>query len=217
MRPEVPRVVRSNSEKNGYRIEGERRAVTVLFADIRGFTAFVERVPAEEAVSTLNAIYSTLHAVVTSEQGIVDRFLGEGMMAVFGVPLPVADHASVAARAALRARSDLDRLFARDTSADRERLQVGFALNTGVVIAGTVGTNATAEYRVIGDALNVAARLLTVATPGQILLGAGSATLLTPELEVADRGVVDLQEIGPTPIFELVGPSVLRRERSRAP
>ncbi len=204
MTPEVARLVLADPK--GYWKKGERAIATTVFADVRGFTAFAARVSPEEAVATLNAIYATLCDGIASEHGIVNRFLGDGMLAIFGAPLSLPDHASAAARAALKARANVERLAESSAAAAREPLRVGFGINTGSVIAGWIGTHVRTEYTVIGHAVNVASRLVGVAAPGQILLGAGTATLLTSELQVGECGVVDLKGIGPTPIFELARP-----------
>ncbi len=215
MTPEVARVVLADPK--GFWKKGTRTTVTTLFADVRGFTSFAARVPPEEAVATINAIYATLCEVVRAEQGIVNRFLGDGMLAIFGAPLPLENHASAAARAALRARAHIERLAEAYDGVGRHPLRVGLGLNTGSVVAGCVGTSMRAEYTVIGHAVNVASRLVAVAEPGQILLGVGTAALLEPELEICERGVLDLKGIGPTPVFELLSPSPFRLTAQREP
>lgn len=145
------------------------RTATILFADVRGFTSYAERVPAEEAASRLDELLACLIEAVHAEGGAINKFIGDGAMAVFGAPLPHAEPAAAAARAALRARAAVERLGG---------LRFGFGINTGLVAAGCLGTRASSEYGVIGPPVNVAARLEEAAGPGQILVGSAAAALL---------------------------------------
>lgn len=207
--PEVASLILADPKD--YWTKSERRTVTTLFADVRGFTSFAARVAPEEAVSTLNRIFAILCEVVAAEQGIVNRFLGDGLLAIFGTPFQLDDHASAAARAALRACAKMAQFAAERRAQGREALQIGLGLNTGSVIAGCIGTAERTEYTVVGHSVNVASRLVAIAEPGQILLGAGSAALIDDAMGVLERGTVDLKGIGPTVVYELVGASSAAR------
>jgi class 3 adenylate cyclase len=177
--------------------------VTTLFAEIRGFTPFAARVTPAEAVEALNEIFARVCEIVGGEQGIVDRVLGDGMLAIFGAPYACEQHASAAARAALEVRTALATPLGH-----RERrgkaLEVGVGLNTGSVIAGAVAARDRSAYTVLGHAVNVAARLAANADASQILIGPGTAALLPSDFDVRDRGTLVLPGIGPTAVFELV-------------
>ena len=203
--PEVASVVLAHPKD--FWTQGQRTTVTTLFADVRGFTTFAARVSPEEAVATLNGIFAILCDVVRSERGIVNRFLGDGMLAIFGAPYPLEDHASAAARAALKARSAIMRLADERRALGCDALQIGLGLNTGSVIAGCVGTSERAEYTVVGHSVNVASRLVSIAEPDRILVGAGTAALLDRSMEVRERGLVDLKGIGLSTVYELMGSS----------
>lgn len=149
---------------------GARRQVTALFCDIRGFTATAESLPPEEVVELLNDFYDLMIETTFKHDGTLDKFLGDGVMAVFGAPLYRADHALMAARTALAMQAGIRELSARRVSAGKSPLNVGIGLNAGEVIAGTVGTDDRMEYTVVGDCVNVAARLESRARPGQILV-----------------------------------------------
>ena len=127
------------------------------------------------------------------------------MLAVFGAPDPLDDHAVVAATAALRARDLIETLGRTRRRADRESLQVGFSINTGEVVAGCFGPPERVEYAVLGHAVNLAARLVASARPGQILVGSGSAALLCSRFALRDDGVAQLKSIGLTQKIELIG------------
>ena len=144
---------------------GERREVTVMFIDIRDFTPYAESHTVEDAVARLNALFEIVVPAVVEVGGHVNKFLGDGALAVFGAPNDLADHADVALKTALV----IDR---RVTERFGKELRIGIGINTGVVIAGTLGGGGKLEFTLIGDAVNVAARVeqLTKTTGDTILL-----------------------------------------------
>lgn len=203
--PEVAQFVMAHPEDFWKR--GERRTVTVLFADVRGFTAFAARVPPERAVEALNEVFEVVIGAVQTERGIVNKFLGDGVMALFGAPLPAPDHASAAARAALKARAGVRALAGKP---GMEFLRVGMALNTGEVIAGCLGVRERTEYSVIGHPVNLAARLEKVSEPGQILLGPDTTRFLSGNFLLRDLGTLALAGVtGPVQVHELSDPPSL--------
>jgi adenylate cyclase len=144
---------------------GERREVTVMFVDVRDFTPFAETNTAEETVSRLNALFEIVVPAVVDAGGHVNKFLGDGALAVFGAPNDLADHADAAVRAAVSIRRLVGERF-------QGQLRIGIGINTGVVIAGTIGGAGKLEFTLIGDAVNVAARVeqLTKTTGDTMLL-----------------------------------------------
>jgi adenylate cyclase len=144
---------------------GERREVTVMFVDIRDFAPFAEANTAEDTVARLNALFEIVVPAVVDAGGHVNKFLGDGALAVFGAPNDLADHADAAVSAAVLIHRRVAERFGGE-------LRVGIGINTGVVIAGTIGGGGKLEFTLIGDAVNVAARIeqLTKATGDAILL-----------------------------------------------
>jgi adenylate cyclase len=144
---------------------GERREVTVMFVDIRDFTPFAEANTAEDTVARLNALFEIVVPAVVDAGGHVNKFLGDGALAVFGAPNDLADHADAAVSAAVL----IQRLVAERFGGE---LRIGIGINTGVVIAGTIGGGGKLEFTLIGDTVNVAARVeqLTKTTGDAILL-----------------------------------------------
>ena len=143
---------------------GERREVTVMFVDIRDFTPFAETNPAEDVVARLNALFEIVVPAVVDAGGHVNKFLGDGALAVFGAPNDLADHADAALNAAVL----IQRLVAERFGGE---LRIGIGINTGTVIAGTIGGGGKLEFTLIGDTVNVAARVeqLTKTTGDAIL------------------------------------------------
>jgi len=151
-------------------LTGERREVSVLFCDIRGFTPVSERLTPEQVVAMLNEFYTLMIDVVFRYEGTLDKFLGYTIMAVFGAPLPQDDHALRAIHTALAMQTGIRELSARRVQDGKEPIAVGIGVSAGEAIAGSVGTENRMEYTVIGDRVNLAARLEANASPGQILI-----------------------------------------------
>lgn len=160
----------------------ERRLVTVVFADISGFTSLTEKHDAESVKVSVDRLLRLLATVVESYGGRVDKFIGDNIMAVFGAPLAHEDDTERALRAALAMREQVDAFNRRQTE-DGFRFDVRIGVNTGEVVAGRLGGESAAEYTVIGDAVNVAARLQQSARPGEILVGEEAKELCSPLLQ----------------------------------
>lgn len=163
---------------------GERREVTVMFIDIRDFTPFAEANAAEDVVARLNALFEIVVPAIVDSGGHVNKFLGDGALAVFGAPNDLADHADAAVDAAVLIHGRVVERF------DRE-LRIGIGINTGPVIAGTIGAAGKLESTLIGDTVNVAARVeqLTKTTGDTILLTGQSVDALAARPSgLADRG-----------------------------
>jgi adenylate cyclase len=147
---------------------GERREVTVMFIDIRDFTPFAEANTAEDTVARLNALFEIVVPAVVDAGGHVNKFLGDGALGVFGAPNDIADHAGAAVSAAVLIHRLVAERFGNE-------LRIGIGINTGVVIAGTIGGGGKLEFTLIGDTVNVAARV------EQLTKTTGDAILLTHE------------------------------------
>jgi adenylate cyclase len=163
---------------------GERREVTLMFVDVRDFTPFAEANSAEDTVARLNALFEIVVPAVVEAGGHVNKFLGDGALAVFGAPNDLADHADAAVTAAV----GIHRLVAERFDGT---LRIGIGINTGVVIAGTIGGAGKLEFTLIGDTVNVAARVeqLTKTTGDAILLTHHTVDALTSRPPgLIDRG-----------------------------
>ncbi len=139
---------------------GQRQEVTVLFADIRNFTAMAEPLEPEQVVEVLNVFFTEMVDLVFQHQGTLDKYLGDGLMAVFGVPLPLAGAATRAVECALA----LQRRLAKMQAQGRTPIQgMRIGINTGEAIVGNIGSSRRMDFTIIGDTVNVAARLLEAA------------------------------------------------------
>jgi adenylate cyclase len=151
-------------------LKEERRDVTVLFCDMRGFTSLAERLSPEDVVGVLNDFYTLMVDTTAKNDGIVDKFLGDGVMAIFGAPIVHEDHASRAVKTALAMQAGVAELSRKRAREGKDPIAVGIGVSAGEAVAGTVGTEDRMEYTVIGDSVNLAARLESNAKPGQILI-----------------------------------------------
>jgi class 3 adenylate cyclase len=179
----------------------ERRNVTVMIADIRDFTALSTRYPAEAVVEILNSFFEPATAAIAERGGHVNKFLGDGLLAVFGAPLALEAPSDAALQAALQIRCELAALNQQFTARDWPQLKMGVAIHTGEVIVGTIGSRKhKLEYTVVGEAVNLASRIeaLNKEFGTEILLSRQTADGLQQRYE--------LRSLGPQPIRGLPRP-----------
>lgn len=195
------------------RLGGERRRVTVLFSDIRGFTAMTELLDAEEIVGLLNLYLNLQAEAVTQHGGTVDKFVGDELMAIFDG----GDAERRAARAAVEIHEYVDSLNAAREKSGRRLVRIGIGLNAGEVIMGNMGSERRMDYTVIGDPVNVAARLCGAAKPGQVIMSRAVREALGEDC--AAQALADLPVKGkkePLEVFALLGmKNALRRHRRK--
>ncbi|HKT61482.1 MAG TPA: adenylate/guanylate cyclase domain-containing protein [Gemmatimonadales bacterium] len=149
---------------------GERRPTTVLFSDIRGFTAIAESMGPDALAQFLSEYFTEMVEVIFEHGGTLDKFIGDAIMALWGAPIAHADDPDRALRAALAMQRSIARLNQRWVSQGRPEIGVGIGINYGEVFAGNIGSYRRLEYTVLGDPVNVAARLCAEAGPGEILV-----------------------------------------------
>jgi adenylate cyclase len=148
--------------------KGKKVTVTVLFSDIRGFTSFSEKKDPEAIINLLNEYFTLMTGIILKHKGYIDKFVGDEIMAVFGSPVYLENHALQAARVACEM---LEKLKGFNRSRDEsERLEIGIGLNTGEVVAGNLGSTQKMEYAIIGDNVNIASRLCSAAKKGEVII-----------------------------------------------
>ncbi len=203
-RPYVPAQLaeRLRSDPEAARLGGVERTVSVLFADLQGFTSFSEHASPTDVISMLNEYWGvTVPVVVREHGGLIERFAGDAVMVVFNAAVDQPDHALRATHAAVAMQAATAETSARHP--DWPRFRAG--VNTGPALVGNVGAAGQQSFSAIGDTVNVAARLQTAAEPGQVVLGAETVTELGERAVVQSLGPLDLKgKSGPVAAFRLV-------------
>ena len=193
-------------------LQDERKLVTVMFADISGFTAMSEKMDPEQVRDLMNACFEQLVPVITKYGGMVDKFIGDEIMALFGVPVAHEDDPERALRAALGmmdALSDFNAMHNTD-------LGIHFGINTGLVVAGILGTTEQQDYSVMGDTVNLASRLEELSERGQILVGHDTYHATNHLFEFQQFGPIQVKgKAVPVQVFKVLSvkgnPSMTRR------
>lgn len=187
---------------------GEKRHLSILFSDLAGFTSLSESMPPEELLGLLNDYLDEMAAIVLSEQGTLDKYIGDAIMALYGAPAELPDHPARACRTALRMQRRLDQLNERWKEASRPELGMRIGINTGYPVVGNIGGEKRFDYTALGDAVNLAARLEPACKTygvGIMISGetrdAASHAIVTRELELL--AVYGKEK--PVAVFELVG------------
>lgn len=179
---------------------GEVAEVSILFADLRGYTQFSERTPPNEVVAMLNAAFGEAVPAVFAEGGTIVQFMGDALMAIFNAPLRQADHALRACRAGLALQRSVGAVLGE---AGGPRFRVG--INTGAALVGNIGSVELRNFSALGDTTNVAARLQTYADPGSVVIGERTYELVRDVVEVRHLGAPELKGKSlPIEVYELV-------------
>ena len=187
--------VAQDMAQSGFALGGRRVQASVMFSDIRGFTSMVEQQSPEETIELLNTYYILMFDAINSHGGVVNQMVGDGLMAIFGAPLALADPCGSAVLAALE-MSESIALFNADRLAEgRAPLKIGIGIATGDVVAGYTGTQQRATYTCIGDTVNLAARLEAYTKEAQrmILIDDATCAALGGRMPVTPLGPVQLK------------------------
>ncbi|MDX9721327.1 MAG: adenylate/guanylate cyclase domain-containing protein [Myxococcota bacterium] len=185
---------------------GERRAATVLFSDIRGFTSRTERTRPEAIVSMLNDYFERMVDIVFRYEGTLDKFVGDEIMAVWGAPMEREDHAVRAVCTALDMFAALAQLNQERAEQNEEPIEIGIGISTGEMIAGYMGSTLAMDYTVIGDTVNLGARLCSAAGPGEILINESTLEAVKDSVEAIALPPVHVKgKAAPVKLFRVIG------------
>ena len=179
---------------------------TVVFIDIRGFTRVSEQMGPQELISTLNSYFEIMVDIIFQHDGTLDKFIGDEIMAVWGAPIHQHDHALRALRATTEIRDAIAR-YNRFRAANNERpLEIGCGINSGAMVAGYLGSSKTLSYTVLGDAVNVAARLCSFAKPGEVLISDPLYAIAAEEFDLDVREPTQFKgKSTPLGVFQVIG------------
>jgi class 3 adenylate cyclase/tetratricopeptide (TPR) repeat protein len=203
LRAELARLRGSSARPQTANLESERKLVTILFADISGFTALAETSDPEAARELVEAYFQRMTPIIEKYNGTVEKFIGDEIMALFGAPLTSENDAECALRAALEMIEEFGR-FKVERDLD---LGLHFGINTGLVIAGRLGARGHEQYAVTGDAVNLASRLRDVATSNVIMVGQETYRLSTALFEFEKQPALSVKgKAKPLEVYRLIGP-----------
>ncbi|MGB6684729.1 MAG: adenylate/guanylate cyclase domain-containing protein [Candidatus Acidiferrum sp.] len=189
------------AEAADIRLGGESQRITILFTDVRGFTTMAEKMSPREAVEVLNEFFARMTNVIFEHDGTLDKYLGDGLMALFGAPFALQNDSEAAVRAAVEMQKSLAEL---NKTSGRAPLHIGIGIHTGEAVVGFLGTERRLDYTAIGDTVNVASRLTSQAGPGQIVISSATHARLKqaipcsplPAMKLKGRGEpIDVHEV----------------------
>lgn len=184
-------------------IDGERRWVTCMFADIRGFTKLAEGMPADGLFRLLNLYFKEIIQVVSEHGGTIDKFVGDCVMVLFGAPIDQPDHEYLAVRCAMAVQRSISRLNGQ--RADQQGIRMGIGINSGEAMTGCLGSTQRMDYTALGDTINTAARLEGKAEPSQILIGPETAKALAGRIQCRPVGSLTLKgKLAGVEAFEVI-------------
>lgn len=192
------------SNPDSVRLGGVRQEVTSFYADIRGFTAFSENTTPEFQIEVLNKHLTLAAGAILSQEGTLDKFVGDSAMAIFNAPVPQEDHTMRAVRAALALQQGVRERHTR--MEERERLHFGVGITVGEAVVGNIGSAVVQNFTAIGDCINFSARLSDIAGPGQVLISAEAYECVAERVEVNFIGHVQVKgHSQPDPVYEVLG------------
>jgi class 3 adenylate cyclase len=187
--------VAADLQQSGFTLGGKRVSGTVMFSDIRDFTPLVESQSPEDTIDLLNTYYTLMFDAISGHGGIVSEIAGDGLMAVFGAPLPLPDHCEAAVRTALEMIEMIELFNLDQAAAGKTQIRIGIGIASGEMVAGYTGTNERATYTCIGDTVNLASRLEqhTKVAERAILIDAATRAALHAPVEVDGLGAVGIR------------------------
>ena len=187
--------VAQDLQESGFSLGGKRVHGSVMFSDIRGFTSLVESESPEEIIDLLNSYYTLMFDAITGHGGVVNQMIGDGLMAIFGAPLPLPDHCDCAVRAAQEMIEMVALFNLERAAAQKPPIAIGIGIATGEMVAGYTGTQQRATYTCIGDTVNLAARLEAHTKLAQraILIDGATRSQLGERVPVEALGLVPIK------------------------
>jgi adenylate cyclase len=190
---------------NALSLGGNNQAVTLLFSDVREFTSMSEGLPPETVVQLLNRYFAEMTPIIFQYQGLLDKYMGDGLMALFGVPYETQEAAANAVSAAVSMQHRLSQLNREFASRGLPEIEIGIGINTGIVTVGYIGSEQRTDYTAIGDAVNLAARFEKLAQAQQILIGQSTLEAIGGRFPIRVCGDTRVKgKSDPVPTFEVL-------------
>jgi len=191
-------------DPNSLQLGGKRADITVLFADIRGFTSFSEKLQPEKLVSILNRYLAAMAEAVLEHGGTIDKFMGDAIMAWFNAPVPQPDHTLRAVKTALAIRASVEKLY-KDLTAESQ-LAFGVGIHYGEAVLGLIGTEKRLEYTAISDSVNTAKRVQENSAKNQILISKDAYERVKKQVDAKPHAEMTVKgKAQPLEVFEILG------------
>jgi len=179
----------------GLELGGDLREVTIMMSDIRGFTTLSEHLPPQKIVQLLNRYLGKMTEIIMDFSGTIDEFLGDAVLAVFGAPRAGDDDAERAVQCAIAMQRAMADINQENVADDLPTLHMAIAINTGMVVAGNIGSERRSKYGFVGHEMNVTSRIEDVAKPGQILISASTLDKLHTKYDVEEGQLISAKGI----------------------
>ena len=190
----------------GLRLGGEKRRITVLFADLRGFTTMAEKLPPEKVVTLINGFLAVMSKVIMDFGGTIDEFLGDAILVLFGAPVERQDHARAAVACAVQMQLAMEEVNRKNRELGLPEIEMGIGISTGEVVVGNIGSEKRAKYGVVGHTVNLAARIQSQTRGGQILIAAKTLEEAKGDIHVTAETKVTLKGVpDPVRLYEVAG------------
>ncbi len=186
---------------NGLALGGEKRTVTVLMSDIRGFSAISERLAPEQVVRILNRYLGAMAEIITRQRGTIDEFIGDAILTLFGAPTLGGDDAARAVACAIEMQLGMAAVNEENHREGLPALQMGIAINTGEVVVGNIGSETRAKYGVVGSPVNLTSRIESCTLGGQVFVAQTTVDAVGPALEIGSRMTMDVKGFAEPIVF----------------
>ncbi len=193
-------------ERDGQQLGGEKRELTIMMTDLRGFTAISERLPAQQVVTIINIYLEVMTPIILELGGTIDEFIGDAILVFFGAPTRMENHADAAVRCAVRMQLAMEEVNRRTREQDLPSIEMGIGINTGEVVVGNIGSDRRAKYGAVGTNVNFTSRVESYTLGGQILISESTFRAVEAEVVIGQR--IEVQPKGfalPVTLFEVRG------------
>jgi adenylate cyclase len=198
----------------GLQLGGEKRRVTIMMTDLRGFTRLAEDLPPEKVVALINNYLEAMTEVIVRHNGTIDEFIGDAILVIFGAPVLREDDAARAVRCAVEMQQAMEQVNAKNLAEGLPAVEMGIGLNTGEVVVGNIGSHKRAKYGVVGATVNVTSRIESFTLGGQVLISESTKVAAGPALEIEGMFTASVKGVKePVSIYEVGGIGGVRLPR----
>jgi class 3 adenylate cyclase len=192
--------------KDGLRLGGESREISIMMSDIRGFTAVTADMRPEQVITFLNRYLGRIVEILLDHRGTIDEIVGDGILAFFGAPEPLEDHPARAVACALRMQLAMDEINALNEKEGLPHIEMGVAVNTGNVVVGNIGSEKRSKYAAVGSQMNFTGRMESYTVGGQVLISTSTYEKLSDVLDIRKEIKVEMKGMpGKVTLFDVVG------------